>query len=119
MNDENESIVPGGGLHPSDKALVDTATVSSGVISNVKPQQLMRSAANFGRTHFAEEIGGGSDNVTALVGQSAVLLCRVRNLGNRTVGTFHFFLNQTKFFEIISPPKKLKKIFALEIEISK
>ncbi|XP_014232110.1 zwei Ig domain protein zig-8-like [Trichogramma pretiosum] len=33
-------------------------------------------------THFADE---GSENVTALVGHPAVLLCSVRNLGNRTV----------------------------------
>jgi hypothetical protein len=30
-----------------------------------------------------------SKNVTALVGRTAYLNCRVRNLGNKTVGLFH------------------------------
>jgi hypothetical protein len=34
------------------------------------------------RAHFAEE---GGENVTALIGQPAVLFCRVKNLGNKTV----------------------------------
>ncbi|KAJ8679051.1 hypothetical protein QAD02_014838, partial [Eretmocerus hayati] len=40
---------------------------------------------NGGKTHFADEAVPGSENVTALVGQPAILLCRVKNLGNRTV----------------------------------
>lgn len=32
-------------------------------------------------------------NVTALVGKSAYLNCRVRNIGNKTVSKFQFFLS--------------------------
>lgn len=32
-----------------------------------------------------------SKNVTALLGKTAYLVCRVKNLGNRTVSRFFFF----------------------------
>lgn len=35
------------------------------------------------------------NNVTALVGKSAYLSCKVRNLGNKTVGSFALFLSLT------------------------
>ena len=41
-----------------------------------------------GKTHFADE---SSENVTALIGHAAVLLCSVRNLGNRTVSLSSLF----------------------------
>lgn len=33
------------------------------------------------------------NNVTALVGKSAYLSCRVRNLGNKTVSKIHYSFN--------------------------
>jgi len=37
-------------------------------------------------------------NVTAIVGQSAVLNCRVKHVGDRTVSALHFFLPKKGIF---------------------
>ncbi|XP_058805968.1 zwei Ig domain protein zig-8-like isoform X2 [Phymastichus coffea] len=67
----------GGGLinGVSGKPREDTSSGGS------KPRTTSTSSGT-SKTHFADE---GSENVTGLVGQPAVLLCRVKNLGNRTV----------------------------------
>lgn len=60
-----------------------------------------------GHDETTESINDGSDitgpyfdahipnNVTAIVGKSAFLRCKVRNLGNKTVSSLYFFVYKT------------------------
>ncbi|XP_014209368.1 hemicentin-2-like [Copidosoma floridanum] len=70
--------------------LIDGVAATSGppnkredsAVGSVQQQARTTVVSTSGRTHFADE---GRENVTVLVGQPAVLHCKVRNLGNRTV----------------------------------
>lgn len=56
-------------------------------------------------------------NVSAVVGQSAVLRCRAKHIGNRTVSNVHLLICSVTYAYILSLPsmvdedRKLRRIF--------